>query len=94
MLIGIFLKHIKAYKNINFIPIGFEHNFVGYIGENGVGKSSILEGINSFFNNQKYSINKNALDDGIKTIGNEPFFVPIFLIDKTKVKGTKKNLKK
>lgn len=94
MIIGIFLKHIKAYKNINFIPIGFEHNFVGYAGENGSGKSSILEGLNSFFNNQKYSINKNALEDGIKTIGNEPFFVPIFMIDKNKVKRNKKEFEK
>lgn len=90
MIIGLFLKHIKAYKGINFIPIGHEYKFVTYIGENGVGKSSVLESLDSFFNNKTYPINKSALSDGINTIGNEPFVAPVFLIDKSKVKTNKK----
>ena len=39
MIIGLFLRHIKAYKGITYIPIGHEHNFVSYLGENGIGKS-------------------------------------------------------
>jgi len=39
MIIGLFLKHIKAYKGISFIPIGSKYGFVSYVGENGVGKA-------------------------------------------------------
>lgn len=94
MIVGLFLKHIKAYKGINYIPIGEKYNFVSYIGENGIGKSSILEAFNSFFNNKLYPINKSALNDGIFTYGNEPFFAPIFLIDKTKVPRKKNEFEK
>ena len=82
MLIGLFLKHIKAYKGINYIPMGEKYNFVSYIGANGVGKSSILEAIDSYFNCKNYLVNKSALSDGITTKGNEPFIAPIFLIEK------------
>lgn len=85
MIIGIFLRHIKAYKGINFIPIGIQYKFVTYVGENGTGKSSILEALDSYFNGKPYPINKGALKDGINTNGNEPFVSPVFLIDKTKV---------
>lgn len=94
MIIGLFIKHIKAYKGINFIPIGSKYKFVTYVGENGVGKSSILESLDSFFNEKSYSINKSALNDGINTIGNEPFVAPIFLIDKSKVTRQKKEFEK
>lgn len=81
MVIGLYLRHIKAYEGINFIPIGYklDFNFISYIGKNGIGKSSILEGFDSFFNEKIYNINKNA------TSGerNKPFFVPIFLIRKS-----------
>lgn len=92
MIIGLYLRHIKAYKNINFIPIGLEHNFVSYIGENGIGKSSILEALNSFFNNKKYIINKDALSDGISG-SNNPFISIILLIDKKNIVKIKKNVK-
>lgn len=93
MIIGLFLRHIKAYKGINFIPIGFEHNFVSYIGENGIGKSSVIEALNSFFNNRKYIINKEALSDGI-TGANNPYILPIFLIEKVKISKHKKEFEK
>ncbi|PTP43955.1 hypothetical protein [Vibrio splendidus] len=90
MIIGLFLKHIKAYKGINFVPVGSDYKFVTYVGENGTGKSSILETLDSFFNSKPYPINKSALSDGINTHGNEPFAAPVFLIDKTKVGASKK----
>lgn len=90
MIVGLFVKHLKAYKNINFIPVGSKYNFVSYIGENGVGKSSILESLNCFFNSKLYPINKSALRDSIKTTGNEPFIALIFLINKAKVTRQKK----
>ncbi|GMA81703.1 AAA family ATPase [Shewanella glacialipiscicola] len=90
MIIGLFLKHIKAYKGINFVPIGRTYKFVTYVGENGAGKSSILETLDSFFNNKSYPINKSALSDGINTTGNEPFAAPVFLIEKAKVRSHKR----
>ncbi len=90
MIIGLFLKHIKAYKGINFVPIGTTYKFVTYVGENGAGKSSILETLDSFFNYKAYPINKSALNDGTSTKGNEPFVAPIFLIEKSKIKNHKK----
>ncbi|ATL99369.1 hypothetical protein CK910_13450 [Aeromonas sp. CA23] len=94
MIIGVFLKHIKAYKGISFIPIGSKYGFVSYVGENGVGKSSILEALNSFFNDKPYPINKDGKRDGLTTAGNEPFISPIFLIKKTKVPRQKKEFEK
>lgn len=93
MLIWLFLRHIKAYKGIKFIPIWYKHNFVSYIGENGIWKSSILEALNSFFNNKKYIINKDALSDSISW-SNNPFILPIFLIEKTKITKNKKDFEK
>ncbi|MGL4824327.1 MAG: AAA family ATPase [Plesiomonas shigelloides] len=90
MILGLFLRHIKAYKGINFIPIGHKYKFVTYVGENGSGKSSILEALNSFFNSKPYPINKSAINDGITTVNNEPFIAPIFLIEKAKVKNNRK----
>jgi predicted ATP-dependent endonuclease of OLD family len=94
MIVGLFFKHIKAYKGINFAPIGLKYKFISYVGENGVGKSSILEALDSFFNCKPYPINKGALDDGISTIGNEPFISPVFLIEKSKVPRQKKEFEK
>ncbi|ALQ07257.1 hypothetical protein D172_003800 [Pseudoalteromonas sp. Bsw20308] len=94
MIIGLFIRHIKAYKGITFVPIGSKYKFVSYVGENGVGKSSILEALDSYFNNKPYPINKSALEDGIKTTGNEAFVAPIFLIEKTKVSRLKKEFEK
>lgn len=93
MIVGLFLKHIKAYKGINYIPIGHDYNFVSYVGENGVGKSSILEALDSFFNNKPYPINKSAKIDGTKTSGNEPYVAPVFCIPINKVTRLKKDFK-
>ena len=94
MIIGIFLRHVKVYKGINYIPIGYKHKFISYVGENGSGKSSILEGLDSFLNNKDYLINKSALKDGISSETNAPFFTPIFLIKKDKVTKNKQKFQK
>lgn len=94
MIIGVYLRHIKAYKGITYIPIGLKYKFVTYLGENGVGKSSILESLDCFFNNKNYSINKSALTDGIYTKSNDPFITPIFIIKKDKITRSKKDFEK
>ncbi len=78
MIIWLELRHFKAYKNKNFIPIWFEHNFVSYTWENGVWKSSILEGLNTFLNNKDWLLTKLQKSS-------EAYIAPIFLIPKNKV---------
>ena len=43
MIIGVILRNFKTYKNINYIPLSNGESFSGFIGANGIGKSSILE---------------------------------------------------
>ena len=92
MLIGLFIRNIKAYVNIKFVPMaGLDYdkssnNFVTYIGENGIGKSSILEALDAFFNNKPYIINKNVTGSSYNEKENKfPFILPIFLLEKQKI---------
>ena len=52
MIIGVFLRYIKTYQGINYIPLTNGDSFCGLVGNNGVGKSSILESLDCFFNNR------------------------------------------
>jgi hypothetical protein len=81
MLVSVFLRHYKTYNGIHFIPITIDDDFSVYFGANGIGKSSILEGLDSFFNNRSWNINKFAKSHGF-TESNMPYIVPIFLIKK------------
>ena len=47
MLVGLFLHNIKSYRAGHFIPImhSSQNNLVCYAGENGTGKSAILEAL-------------------------------------------------
>ncbi|MEO4209359.1 AAA family ATPase [Acinetobacter pittii] len=83
MIIGVFLRHIKTYKGINFIPISDGSSFCGLVGENGVGKSTVLESLDSFFHHKEWNINIEHIS---KTDANTPYIIPIFLIEKNKLK--------
>lgn len=50
MIIGVFLRNIKTYAGINYIPLTNGHGFCGLVGNNGIGKSSVLESIDSLLN--------------------------------------------
>ncbi len=80
MISAIFLRHYKVYKNINYIPLIDEDlsKLSVYIGNNGVGKSSILQALDTFFNNFDWVLSKN----GKKS---EAFIAPVLLIEKTKL---------
>ncbi|MGL5964983.1 MAG: ATP-dependent nuclease [Fusobacteriaceae bacterium] len=93
MIIGLYLRHIKAYRGIYYIPIGYKYKFASYLGGNGIGKSSILEALNSFFNNKNYLIN-NIASSSIHSKNNEGFVTPIFFIEKEKVTKSKSDFKK
>ena len=45
MIVGIFLRHIKTYKGINFVPLSDGEKFCGLVGNNGIGKSTVLEAL-------------------------------------------------
>lgn len=85
MIIGIFLRHIKTYKGITFIPLSDGSSFCGMVGENGIGKSAVLESLETFFHNSEWNINNEHI---AKTKKNIPYIIPIFLIEKDKLKLT------
>jgi len=60
-IIGVSLRYFKCYEATEFVPLFFNNQkFVGFIGENGVGKSAVLEALHSFFTNQHWIRNKTA----------------------------------
>ncbi len=83
MLIWLFIRGYKVYRKSTFIPIyhpNFWSNFSAFVGDNGAWKSSVLEALDTFFNNQnRWSINdytqKNAYLDQVVVS-------PIFLFEK------------
>lgn len=77
MITGLFCRHFKIYKNNNFIPVSkdYENPFSLFIGNNAVGKSSVLEAIDTFFNGSPWNLTKQQK-------GTESFIAPVFLINK------------
>lgn len=77
MLVGCLIKHFKIYENVVFTPVtlGFEGSLSVFTGNNGVGKSSILEAINHFFNSSGWLINNKGKKQ-------DAYVAPIFLIKK------------
>lgn len=89
MLIGVFLRHFKIYKGARYIPFGLNEldNFNLFIGQNGVGKSSILESLDCFFNNAEFIVNFSEKKS-------EAFVAPSFLIKKEDLNKFEKNVQK
>lgn len=85
MITSLFLRHFKIYKGITFVPISEGCGFSSLIGENGVGKSSVLEALDFAINkknNSEWPINNEAKNEGGLSGANIPFIAPIFLIKK------------
>ncbi|WP_298989612.1 AAA family ATPase [uncultured Campylobacter sp.] len=78
MLVGILLKNYKIYGGVKYIPVTTNHNFIAYIGDNGVGKSSILEALDTYFNGREWNVTKGAST----TDANIPYITIAHLIDK------------
>lgn len=81
MIIGLVLRNFKIYKNINFIPLSNGESFSGLIGANGIGKSSILEALDCFFNYRQWNLNINMTSNH----EDSSYITPIFLIEKNKI---------
>ena len=85
MIIGTFLRYFKTYQGINYIPITDEDKFCGLVGDNGIGKSSVLESLDSFFNTRPWNFNTVTKKSGKSAT--KPQIVPIFLLNKNLFHG-------
>jgi predicted ATP-dependent endonuclease of OLD family len=81
MIVSVLIRHYKAFNGISHIPITLNDDFTVFFGANGVGKSSVLESLDTFFNNREWNINKIARSHGFKNT-NIPYVLPVFLIKK------------
>lgn len=86
MLVGLLLRHYKNYGNLRFIPLldTPDYKFSIIIGNNGVGKSAILEAINVVFNHSRIW---NVTQEEKKT---ESYICLLFLVPKSMVVGKPK----
>jgi len=80
MIVSLFLRNYKVYQNINYIPISNSEKFCTLLGDNGVGKSSVLEALDSFFNGKSWNFNIIVRQKGIST--RDPYIAPVILIKK------------
>lgn len=85
MIVGLFLKNYKIYNGLKFIPISNGTYFSAIFGSNGVGKSTVLEALDTYFNNREWNINKT--NTGYM---NTPYIVPIFLLKNDELKKNKR----
>lgn len=85
MIIGIFLRYYKTYQGINYIPLTDEGRFCGLVGDNGIGKSSVLESLDTFFNSKPWNFNTATKKSGFAKT--KPQIVPIFLVERRKFDG-------
>lgn len=90
MIVGILLKNYKIYGGVKYIPVTTSHNFTAYIGDNGAGKSSILEALDTYFNDREWNLTKGAST----TDANTPYIVVIHLLKKDIVNKIIKNYDK
>lgn len=78
MIVGIFLRYYKTYSGNHYIPLSSGSQFCGIVGNNGIGKSSVLEALDSFINNKLWNINSS-----FKRTSSDrpsPHIVPLYLI--------------
>lgn len=81
MIAGLFLRNYKCYSNINFIPFNYEmHEKLSiFIGDNGIGKSSILESLDCLLN----EVDPKHWDTTLGQRKDRTYICPVFLIKKT-----------
>ncbi len=83
MITALLLRNYKNYNNMHFIQIcnNTAEKYSVYVGNNGVGKSAILESLDVILNNRDWNYTKGSKRT-------ESFICPIYLIEKTKIKET------
>lgn len=82
MIAGLLVRHYKNYANLHFVPISdrASHMYSIFVGNNGVGKSAVLEAIDVVLNNRYWNVTA-----GMKKT--EAYICPIYLIEKSKLEG-------
>ncbi|HEQ3613148.1 TPA: AAA family ATPase [Vibrio cholerae] len=84
MIFSVILRNFKVYAGWHYIPLSTGDYFSSLVGENGVGKSSVLESLDCFFNSplKPWNYNHTILKSGFDR---KPTICPIFIIEKSKV---------
>jgi predicted ATPase len=85
MIAGIFLRYIKTYRGYNYIPLVSDDRFCGLVGNNGIGKSSILEALDALFNDKQLNLNIVTKRSGYSETN--PHVVPVFLVHRDDLSG-------
>jgi predicted ATP-dependent endonuclease of OLD family len=83
MIIGVFLRNFKTYSGINYIPLTNGNSFCGLVGNNGIGKSSVLEAFDCLFNGKPWNYNIVVKKRGLQA--SDPYIVPIYLLSTSQV---------
>lgn len=87
MIAGIFMRGYKAFDKITYVPITEKAKFSAFIGDNGAGKSSILEALDTFFNNERFNRNKTQQKRGQSRLEDVAFAAPIFILTSEEIKN-------
>lgn len=85
MIIGTFLRYYKTYQGINYVPITDQDKFCGLLGKNGIGKSSVLEALDTFFNARPWNFNTVTKKSG--KVKAPPEIIPVFLLPRNLFEG-------
>jgi hypothetical protein len=89
MIAATIVRNIKTYSGINYVPLSYGQKFCGLVGANGIGKSSIPEALDSFFNGRQWNHNIITRKSGVSTT--RPHIVPVFLLNPKEI--SRDNLK-
>ncbi|WP_291118776.1 AAA family ATPase [Flavobacterium sp. UBA6135] len=87
MIVGVFLRHYKCYRNLHFIPFITNHNHSNLnliIGKNGSGKTSILEILDVYFNKKSIVLSHEEKRG-------DAYIAPIICIEKSFIEKIKAN---
>lgn len=82
MIAGLLIRSFKIYSAWTFVPLSSGDFFTALIGDNGVGKSSVLEALDLYFNKhvQQWNYNHTSVKSGLDK--SPPEICPIFLFEK------------
>lgn len=88
MIAGIFVRNIKCYSNLNFIPFiqSTLENISVLIGGNGAGKSTLLDSLHCIMNR----VEPKLWDTTIGQKKDRSHICPVFLIEKSKIRNDPK----
>lgn len=79
MIAGVFIRNFKTYQGINYVPVSDSSNLSGFLGNNGIGKSSVLEALDCVFNDSSWNLNIVVKKSGLEKT--EPYIVPFFILE-------------